>query len=270
MGRVRRPTQYLRVFLSLFAKDRYLDSNAHPLNSCAPGFSWTLDCERVIAGGVSRLGNPGRADFQSVGKREVVLRLLRGEALESVSRAVGITAARASQWRDQFLVAGQAGLKSRAPDARDDANRQLQAKIGELLMEKRSCSTRRWTSWRRAALWPDGGRGDEGRPLESISYCFTQLRNADSVRSNSWATCPMLRSCCKQSRAASFLNASVNRRRFRWPMNTSRRLLAPSGVSTKPRQVQGSRLRGAVRSCRAAHTSFPTSGFALAFDAVRT
>ena len=56
-------------------------------------------------------------------------------ALESVSRAVGITAARASQWRDQFLVAGQAGLKSRAPDARDDANRRLQAKIGELLME---------------------------------------------------------------------------------------------------------------------------------------
>ena len=26
-------------------------------NSCAPGFSWTLDCERVLAGGVSRWGN---------------------------------------------------------------------------------------------------------------------------------------------------------------------------------------------------------------------
>ena len=25
--------------------------------SCAPGFSWTLDCERVLAGGVSRWGN---------------------------------------------------------------------------------------------------------------------------------------------------------------------------------------------------------------------
>ena len=23
-------------------------------SSCAPGFSWTLDCERVLAGGVSR------------------------------------------------------------------------------------------------------------------------------------------------------------------------------------------------------------------------
>ena len=46
---------------------------------------------------------------------------------ESVSRA--------SHWRAQFLVAGQAGLKSRAPDARDDDHRRLQAKIGELLME---------------------------------------------------------------------------------------------------------------------------------------
>ena len=52
-----------------------------------------------------------------------------------MSRALGITAARASQWREQFLAAGQAGLKSRASDARDDANRRLQAKIGELLME---------------------------------------------------------------------------------------------------------------------------------------
>ena len=40
---------------------------------------------------------PGRGGRLSVGrKREVVLRLLRGEDLESVSRAVGITAARAS------------------------------------------------------------------------------------------------------------------------------------------------------------------------------
>ena len=48
---------------------------------------------------------------------------------------MGITAARAAQWRDQFLAAGQAGLKSRVLDARDAAHRRLQAKIGELLME---------------------------------------------------------------------------------------------------------------------------------------
>ena len=78
----------------------------------------------------------GRGGRFSVGrKRAVVLRLLRGEDLESVSRAWGITAARASHWRDQLLAAGQAGLKSRTPDARDEDHRRLQAKIGELLME---------------------------------------------------------------------------------------------------------------------------------------
>ena len=61
------------------------------------------------------------------------MRLLRGEDLESVSRAVGITCR--DTWRAQFLAAGQAGLKSRAPDARDEDHRRLQAKIGELLME---------------------------------------------------------------------------------------------------------------------------------------
>ena len=68
-------------------------------------------------------------------KRATVLRLLRGEDLESVSRELGITAARASQWRDQFLTAGQAGLKSRAPDARDEEHQRLHATVGELLME---------------------------------------------------------------------------------------------------------------------------------------
>ncbi len=73
--------------------------------------------------------------FSLVRKREAVLRLLRGEDLETVSRELGITAARVSQWRDQFLAAGEAGLKSREPDARDEENHRLQAKIGELLME---------------------------------------------------------------------------------------------------------------------------------------
>ena len=88
--------------------------------------------ESVATGVAAGRGRGGR--FSAGRKREVVMRLLRGEDLESVSRAVGITAARASHWRAQFLAAG-AGLKSRAPDARDEDHRRLQAKIGELLME---------------------------------------------------------------------------------------------------------------------------------------
>ena len=63
------------------------------------------------------------------------MRLLRGEDLESVSRAVGITAARASHWRAQFLAAGQAGLKSRATDASSAAGQDRRA-AAELLYAK--------------------------------------------------------------------------------------------------------------------------------------
>ncbi len=84
-------------------------------------------------GAAAELERKGR--FSARRKHEAVLRLLRGEDLESVSRELGITAARASQWREQFLVAGQAGLRSRASEALDDDQRRLQAKIGELLME---------------------------------------------------------------------------------------------------------------------------------------
>ena len=77
--------------------------------------------ESVATGVAAGRGRGGR--FSAGRKREVVMRLLRGEDLESVSRAVGITAARASHWRAQFLAAGQAGLKSRASDARDEDHR---------------------------------------------------------------------------------------------------------------------------------------------------
>ena len=88
---------------------------------------------RRATGGATGRGRGGR--FSARRKRETVLRLRRGEDLESVSRELGVTAARASQWRDQFLVAGQAGLKSRATEAVDEDSRRLQAKVGELLME---------------------------------------------------------------------------------------------------------------------------------------
>ena len=93
----------------------------------------------IGGGGGSPETPPGpavAADFQWGGSARLVLRLLRGEDLESVSRAVGITAAAGlAVARPVFLAAGQASLKSRAPDARNEDNRRLQAKIGELLME---------------------------------------------------------------------------------------------------------------------------------------
>ena len=67
-------------------------------------------------------------------KQAAVLRLLRGEDLELVSRELGVTAAELSGWRDRFLAAGEASLRSRPADARDAEIGRLQAKVGELTM----------------------------------------------------------------------------------------------------------------------------------------
>jgi transposase len=60
-------------------------------------------------------GRGGRMPRQR--KRDAVLRLLRGEDLESVSRSLGMTAATLSGWRDAFLTAGEASLATRPLDA---------------------------------------------------------------------------------------------------------------------------------------------------------
>ncbi len=85
------------------------------------------------AGGGGSTPEPRRR--MSAGRKQAaVLRLLRGEDLELVSRELGMTAAELSGWRDQFLAGGEASLKSRPADARDAEIGRLQAKVGELTM----------------------------------------------------------------------------------------------------------------------------------------
>jgi len=45
-----------------------------------------------------------------------------------------VTAATLSRWRDEFLAAGQAGLKSRERTAADDEVLRLKALVGDLTM----------------------------------------------------------------------------------------------------------------------------------------
>jgi transposase-like protein len=81
----------------------------------------------------SKPGDRGR--FSARRKTDAVLRLLRGEDLELLSRELGVIAATLSSWRDEFLAGGQAALKSRPADDRDDEIARLRAKIGELTMD---------------------------------------------------------------------------------------------------------------------------------------
>ena len=73
--------------------------------------------------------------FSAPKKTEVVLRLLRGEALDLLSRELGIPAARLATWREAFLDAGQEAMKQTPRDSRDRELGRLREKLGESTME---------------------------------------------------------------------------------------------------------------------------------------
>src|SRR4051812_4261909 len=66
---------------------------------------------------VGSVGPGGRMSRQR--KRDAVVRLLRGEDLEILSRALGVTAATLTGWQDSFLAAGEAT----APTGMDGSGR---------------------------------------------------------------------------------------------------------------------------------------------------
>ena len=72
--------------------------------------------------------------FWAKHKVQAVLRLLRGEDIDLVSRDIGVTAATLTQWRDAFLEAGEAGLKPHLVKESVEVGR-LREKIGEQAME---------------------------------------------------------------------------------------------------------------------------------------
>jgi transposase-like protein len=85
---------------------------------------------------------PDRGRFSASRKTDAILRLLRGEDLEALSRELGATAATLSSWRDAFLDGGKAALKSRPADERDEEIARLRAKVGQLTMDVELLGTR--------------------------------------------------------------------------------------------------------------------------------
>ena len=97
----------------------------------APG---SLEGARCATG-----GEPGAAAevkrWSAGRKKEIVLRLMRGEPVDAISREVSVPIYKLEQWRDRALAGIDAGLKERENDPverqLDEANR----RIGELVME---------------------------------------------------------------------------------------------------------------------------------------
>jgi transposase-like protein len=83
----------------------------------------------------TRTDTADRGRFSARRKTEAVVRLLRGEDLETLSRQLGVTAATLSAWRDGFLDGGTAAMKSRPADERDEEIARLRSKVGQLTMD---------------------------------------------------------------------------------------------------------------------------------------
>src|SRR5437763_14167127 len=77
--------------------------------------------ERPQESGAAAPARGGRMSRQR--KTAAVMRLLRGEDLETVSRSLGVIAATLTTWRESFLAAGEAALADPAHGSRDAPER---------------------------------------------------------------------------------------------------------------------------------------------------
>ena len=83
--------------------------------------------------GVGPLGQGQR--WTAARKREVVLRLFRGEPLDLVSRELGVELYRLEKWRDAALAGMEEALKARNGDPLKAELDTAMQRIGELTME---------------------------------------------------------------------------------------------------------------------------------------
>jgi hypothetical protein len=93
-------------------KNPQSDSHLVPVGALAPGQRWSL-----------------------ARKREVALRLLRGEPLDALSRELGVEVYRLERWKEKALAGLDAGLKEREGDPLQNQLDAALRRIGELSME---------------------------------------------------------------------------------------------------------------------------------------
>jgi hypothetical protein len=95
---------------------------------------------------------PQPVRFSAQKKTAVVLRLLRGDDMDLLSRALQLPAACLATWRAACLTRGQEALKQHPRDGRDGEIARLRAKLGEATMAN-------------ALLRENLARVETGRPL---------------------------------------------------------------------------------------------------------
>lgn len=119
--------------------------------------SGALEGARRATGGAPEERRDGRGRWSAKRKMAAVLRLLRGEDIETLSRELGVTAATLSGWREQSLVGMEANLKAREADVENEETQRLKSMVvdlsmsNELLREKiHRLEAGRPLAWRRS------------------------------------------------------------------------------------------------------------------------
>lgn len=96
--------------------------------------SGALEGARRATGRAPEERRNGQGRWSAKRKMAAILRLLRGEDLETLSRELGVTAATLSGWREQSLVGMEANLKAREADAENEETRRLKSLVADLSM----------------------------------------------------------------------------------------------------------------------------------------
>ena len=68
-------------------------------------------------------------------KREVALRLLRGESMDALARELGVEIYRLEEWKNKALAGIDASLREREGDPVEKDLQSARSKIGELMMD---------------------------------------------------------------------------------------------------------------------------------------
>ena len=104
-------------------------------NAKKPDSGAAEGARRATEGAPESAGRAGGGRWSASRKVSVILELLRGTDLESTSRKYRVTVATLTEWRDRFLTAGEAGLKSREVDVEDEDKRRLKSVVASVSIE---------------------------------------------------------------------------------------------------------------------------------------
>ena len=86
------------------------------------------------AGAAPASDNGASERFSAKRKADVVVRMIRGEDLDTLSRELRVAVPDLAAWRDAFLGGGQQALRSRQGDPLERQLKEALAKVGEMTM----------------------------------------------------------------------------------------------------------------------------------------